>query len=231
MSDTQDTRSSMSMVTHRARSSKLCKTTTASAAAGNLAGYRYRFDEAMVPWVHWGEYFDKYGLKEPKTGNHIPHSFAWGHPELNFWQAISKSPQRLLDFNQSMNTLDEVLPVTGMYDFGWIAKADISEDRPLIVDVGGGKGQALKRIMAAYPEMPPKKLVLQDREAVIEEVTRANEAGFEEVKKMPHDFFQPNPVKGDACLPGLFCSSAFTRIANSDRGARLLHPTLYARLA
>lgn len=134
-------------------------------------------------------------------GNHIPHSFAWGHPDLDFWQAISKSPQRLLAFNQSMNTLDEVLPVTGMYDFGWIAKVETPEDRPLIVDVGGGKGQALKRIMAEFPEISPKRLVLQDRDEVIEEVIRTNEAGFEEVTKIPHDFFQPNPVKGKTPFP------------------------------
>jgi hypothetical protein len=150
----------------------------------------------MVPWVHWSEFFDKYGLKEPKAGNHNPHSFAWGHADLNFWQVISMSPQRLTDFNQSMNTLDEVLPVTGMYDFGWIAKAEGPEDRPLIVDVGGGKGQALKRIMAAFPEIPAKRLVLQDREDVIDEVVKTDEASFRDVQKVPHDFFKPNPVKG-----------------------------------
>lgn len=151
----------------------------------------------MVPWVHWSEYFDKYGLKEPKERNHVPHSFGWGHPELDFWQVISKYPQRLVDFNQSMNTLDEVLPVTGMYDFSWIAQTQGPEDRPLIVDVGGGKGQALKRIMGAYPQIPAKRLVLQDRDDVIEEVVRVNEADFEDVQKMPHDFFKPNPVKGN----------------------------------
>ncbi|KIW32316.1 uncharacterized protein PV07_03870 [Cladophialophora immunda] len=167
--------------------------------SGNAQGvfFQIMFDEAMVPWVQWPQFFTKYGLKEPKLGNHNPHSFAWGDPEKNFWEVISKDSKRLVDFNQSMNTLDEVLPVTGMYDFSWIAKnTEGPEDRPLIVDVGGGKGQALKRIMAAFPEIPAKRLVLQDRAPVIEEVIQANEPGFEEVKKIPHDFFQPNPVKG-----------------------------------
>lgn len=153
----------------------------------------------MVPWAQWPQFFDKYGLKEPKLGNHNPHCFAWGDPEKNFWEVISKYPERLVDFNQSMNTLDEVLPVTGMYDFGWIAKAEGPEDRPLIVDVGGGKGQALKRIMAAFPEIPAQRLVLEDRAAVIDEVIKADEPGFAEVKKIPHDFYNPNPVKGELC--------------------------------
>ncbi|ETN38171.1 uncharacterized protein HMPREF1541_06202 [Cyphellophora europaea CBS 101466] len=163
---------------------------------GNPQGvfFQIMFDEAMVPWVHWGDYFDTYGLKEPKMGNHVPHSFAWGHADLNFWQVISKSPQRLVDFNQSMNTLDEVLPVTGMYDFGWIAKAEGPEDRPLIVDVGGGKGQALKRIMAAFPEIPSKRMVLQDREDVIQEVIDAHEAGalVYYIRRCMHDWHDEN---------------------------------------
>lgn len=167
----------------------------------------------MVPWSQWPQFFDKYGLKEPKLGNYNPHSFAWGDEHLNFWEVISKYPERQSDFNRSMNTLDEVLPVTGMYDFSWIAKVEGPEDRPLIVDVGGGKGQALKRILAAFPEIPAKRLVLQDRQVVIDEVNQINEPGFEEVTKIPHDFFQPNPVKGET--PWFFCPSRLLHITDS----------------
>ncbi|OAP63925.1 hypothetical protein AYL99_03152 [Fonsecaea erecta] len=165
--------------------------------SGNAQGvfFQIMFDEAMVPWVQWPQFFAKYGLKEPKLGNHNPHSFAWGDPDKNFWEVISKDPERLVDFNQSMNTLDEVLPVTGMYDFSWIAKnTEGPEDRPLIVDVGGGKGQALKRIMAAFPEIPAKRLVLQDRAPVIEEVIQANEPGalVYYIRRCMHDWSDEN---------------------------------------
>jgi hypothetical protein len=131
-------------------------------------------------------------------GNFNPHSFGWGHEDKNFWEITSMDQERLVDFNQSMNTLDEVLPVTGMYDFSWIAKAsEGGPDRPLIVDVGGGKGQALKRIMAAFPEIPAKRLILQDRPDVIEDAKAMTDfPGFEDVIKMPHNFFDPEPVKG-----------------------------------
>ncbi|OAL18498.1 hypothetical protein AYO20_11745 [Fonsecaea nubica] len=165
--------------------------------SGNAQGvfFQIMFDEAMVPWAQWPQFFAKYGLKEPKLGNHNPHSFAWGDPDKNFWEVISKDPERLVDFNQSMNTLDEVLPVTGMYDFSWIAKnTEDPEDRPLIVDVGGGKGQALKRIMAAFPEIPAKRLVLQDRAPVIQEVIQANEPGalVYYIRRCMHDWSDTN---------------------------------------
>ncbi len=60
--------------------------------------------------------------------------------------------------------------------------------------------------MAAFPEIPAKRLVLEDRAPVIEEVIQANEPGFEEVKKIPHDFFKPNPVKGETHPFSLFTS-------------------------
>lgn len=152
----------------------------------------------MVPYVHWPAYFRKYGYKEPKLGNYNPHAFGWGHEDKNFWDIISMDPKRVKDFNQSMNTLDEVLPVTGMYDFSWIAAhAERGPaERPLIVDVGGGKGQALKRIMAAYPKIPASRLVLQDREDVIAEAETLNEPELHGVKKMAHNFFHKQPVKG-----------------------------------
>jgi len=153
----------------------------------------------MVPWAQWPQYFKAYDYKEPSSGNHNPHAFAWGHPELNFWEIISLDHERLVDFNQSMNTLDEVLPVTGMYDFSWIGENTTGgDDRPLIVDVGGGKGQALKRIMAAFPGIKAKasRLVLEDRPDVVSDPSAVNDPALAGVKRIPHDFFQPQPVKG-----------------------------------
>ena len=150
----------------------------------------------MIPYTHWPAYFARYGLKEPRQGNHIPHSFARGDPTLNFWEAVSRDPERLLDMNAGMITLDEVLPVIGMYDPSWIGTISTPADCALIVDVGGGKGQALKRIMAAHPAIPAERLVLQDRSDVIDEVLGTNEPELQQVIKIKHDFFQPNPTKG-----------------------------------
>lgn len=153
----------------------------------------------MVPYTRWPAYFEKFGLKEPRTGNYVPSSFAWGCEEKNFWDMISQFPKREKTFNQSMATLDLVLPVTGMYDYSWIgeyAENGADKERTLIVDVGSGKGQALKRIMGAVPKIPGSRLVMQDRPIVIEEVEQSNDKGLEGVKKMPHDFFQEQPVKG-----------------------------------
>lgn len=103
-----------------------------------------------------------------------------------------------------MATLDEVLPVVGMYDFSWIGKKEWPGDKALIVDVGGGKGQALKRIMDAFPEIENKadRLVLEDRPDVIEDAERtADHQAFGKVKKVVHDFFHEQPIKGTIDMP------------------------------
>lgn len=150
----------------------------------------------MIPYTKFSDYFRTYGRKEPLEPTHQPHGFGWGVPEKNFWDAVEG--QRLLDFNVSMQTLDQMLPVIGIYPFEWIAQnADkVSSDAPLIVDVGGGKGQVLAQIRRSVPEIPAKRLVLQDREVTIEDAEASRPPELEGAKFIAHDFFKPQPVKG-----------------------------------
>ncbi|EHA19292.1 hypothetical protein ASPNIDRAFT_178484, partial [Aspergillus niger ATCC 1015] len=71
-----------------------------------------------------------------------------------------------------------------------------------IVDVGGGKGQALKEILGAYPGIRSEQCVLFDvddviREAVAEAERDDNET-WRTVRKIPGSFFSEQPVKGAA---------------------------------
>lgn len=67
----------------------------------------------------------------------------------------------------------------------------------LVVDVGGGKGRDLKAFHQKFPTLPGQ-LVLQDRASVLddEEVKGLDE----KIEVMEHDFFTPQPIKGDLSL-------------------------------
>ena len=160
----------------------------------------------MIAYTQWPAYFQKFGLKEPREGNYVPSTFAWGCEDKTFWEMINGYPKRLKAFNQSMATLDEVLPVTGMYDFSWISAHAKTGDtsRPLIVDVCSGKVQALKRIMESCQELTASRLVMQDRPVVIDEVEKSKDPMLLDVKKMPHDFFAAQPVQGRKPSPSRF---------------------------
>jgi len=91
------------------------------------------------------------------------------------------------------------MPIAGIYDFGWVvalAESDLSSDRPVFVDVGGGKGQAIKAITKEFPGLPTHRCVLQDRPEVIKSVEALAEPEIKTVQKMAIDFHKEQPVKG-----------------------------------
>jgi hypothetical protein len=146
-------------------------------------------DEAWIPYGYHGAYFDKYGRKEPTTQDHTPYSFGFQNPSKKVWEIMNKDPQR-------MNTLEHHLPVTGMYDFSWVVKKWEEEpERVLFVDVGGGKGQAIKAITKEFP-IPLSKCVLQDRPEVVEGVKELDAPDLRGAKLMSHNFHETQPVKG-----------------------------------
>ena len=61
----------------------------------------------------------------------------------------------------------------------------------LLVDVGGNTGNDIANFQSRHPQAPGR-LVLQDRAEQLERGTTLDSA----IQKMPHDFFQEQPVKG-----------------------------------
>lgn len=67
---------------------------------------------------------------------------------------------------------------------------DVSDSEVVIVDVGGGKGQALEEIRKAHPGLKGR-FVLQNLKGTVPE--KVETAGIEIIE---HNFFKPQPVKG-----------------------------------
>lgn len=64
-------------------------------------------------------------------------------------------------------------------------------DRALVVDMGGGKGHDLTKFSAAHPDVPKGSLILQDLPDILKDVKP-----IDTILVQPHDFFQPQPIKG-----------------------------------
>lgn len=67
---------------------------------------------------------------------------------------------------------------------------DAARDGPIFVDIGGGIGQDSDKFVQAFPECSGR-IILQDQAHVVERATVGPD-----VKIMGHDFFMPQPVKG-----------------------------------
>ena len=140
-------------------------------------------------------------------------------------------PERVCPFNNQMN--DRVTGLSSWDDTQLrplekkLGEEVGDKDVPvpvLIVDVGGGKGRDLKAFHEKYPTLPGQ-LVLQDRASVLDD---AEVKGLDDkIKVMEHDFFTPQPIKGDLShspIPG----DASPRLTEST-GARAyyLHSVLH----
>lgn len=72
-----------------------------------------------------------------------------------------------------------------------------ADDKPVLVDIGGGTGHELIHLATHYPELRGK-LVIQDMPVVVQGITSLP-SGIEAVE---HDFFAPQPVRGvEGVLP------------------------------
>lgn len=170
--------------------------------------FSHLFENCLLPVAHWPEYFGVHGLAEPKKANVTPWGLSWGHPDKTNYEVFALFPEKALPFNASMKVGVADMPITGMYDFSWIGRyaaeggsSSIGDDnnknsRTLLVDVGGGMGQALKAILAENPDIPAERCALQDRPETIEEVEKEADPALAKVQKFGASFHGEEPVKG-----------------------------------
>ena len=150
--------------------------------------------------------------QNPTDYNHS--AFQYGHcTSLGFWEYLADDPERAKVFNngmQSLSTIGDGKTSAGSYPFDQeLATKDISETDVAIVDVGGGRGQALMAIKDTFPTLQGK-FVLQDVPSVIGDAKAQGLPSF--IEPVATSFFDPQPVKGKqipSLLRHLCCSFDF----------------------
>lgn len=142
-------------------------------------------------------YFDKYGLKEPTGRYGSIFAYALGDPDLTVWEHLNRDQERMANFMTSMVAMAQQMPVTGSYDFSWVAaKATESSERTLVVDVGGGKGHALDVICKATPGVPTGRCAVEDLPEVVDAAKKEAKEALAEAQFVPMDFHSEQPIKG-----------------------------------
>lgn len=114
------------------------------------------------------------------------------------FDVLAKKPEVAAALQQSLAMSFKANPVVRFYDYGKLALPANEKDsgRKVLVDVGGGHGQAVSAILTTHPELATRRdhpFVLQDREEVLAAITDPLPAA---VKTQVHDFFKPQSVKG-----------------------------------
>ncbi|KAJ5803372.1 uncharacterized protein N7503_005822 [Penicillium pulvis] len=135
------------------------------------------------------EYFRTKGWESPIDAFDGPFQFAIESP--HYFEFLSSNPYYQQAFNTTM-TMSFRRRGKDWFDVFPVAnRLRVPGDSdPLLVDIGGGQGEDLKKFKAQFPTIPGK-LFLQDLPAVAQGVQDLP-AGIE---VQDHDFFQVQPVK------------------------------------
>ncbi len=141
-------------------------------------------------------YFNQYGLKEPDGQLDTIYAFACGDPKLTVFQHMARNPERAANFMLSMSAVGQGLTVAGSYNFGWAVEEVAKSDRVLLVDIGAGRGDAVKAICEANPCLPVERCVVEDVAQVVEEASKTDDPVLCKAQYVGMDYHKSQPIKG-----------------------------------
>ena len=189
----------------------------------DMALKAYRWDFVINAAIKAPQFLREVGHRSPSEPTDGLVQYAH-HTKLNAFNLLFSQPNLLRNFNQFMgNTMG-----ARHYWVDWypVEERLLNGSRPdgaaLLVDVGGGKGHDLQAFYTKYPRQTG--LVLQDQPHALDKITA--ESLDPSVKRMVHDFFKEQPIKGSLQT----CTTVLTRgSANEHTGARayFLHHILH----
>lgn len=138
-------------------------------------------------------YLAKISYQEPTDVNVNNHTDS--DPDgLTFFGRLQKTPACMEAFTGHMEAWTSwKTPWTKVYDTARLLEgADLNKGSLFVVDVGGNTGIDITHVLNKHPELPAGSLVLQDLPKII-----ANAQVDNKITAVAHDFFLPQPAKGE----------------------------------
>lgn len=158
-------------------------------------------DNVGVTMMNLNSYYRGHGYKSPADINNTPTVFARGLKDIGYFEWLTSLPEMYTIFNKAMafHSLTGVDGIATSYPWN---KLQPGPDGTIVVDVGGGKGHAVKEIIKHHPDISGHA-VLQDLENVLADGTLVSP---ESVKTISYNFLeQEQPVKGAAAYMFRHC--------------------------
>ncbi|KAI0408341.1 putative O-methyltransferase [Xylaria palmicola] len=143
--------------------------------------------------INLPSFLEKTGYKEPQDVKSTNYS-DWCPGNLDFFGKCVADPPYQDSFSGFMTAWGRhKVPWPQFYDTSSLVDgADLSNGGVLCVDIGGHHGIDITRLLDKHPDIPAGSLVLQD----LPEVLAGAKDLHGKIRAMPHDLFQPQPVKG-----------------------------------
>ncbi|KAF4495588.1 O-methyltransferase B [Fusarium agapanthi] len=156
------------------------------------------YDEWFKHMHNFDDYLVSKGkYEEPQDPLYNPYTAYWKQEGTPVWSIMMQNPERFQAFQTGMAGIDVAIPVTGHFDFSTLKNDSPGTGNTTIelVDVGGGEGTVLNKILEAHPELSPRSCMLQERPEVIQ-LAKSKKTLPDDVQLVEHDFMTEQPVKG-----------------------------------
>ena len=158
--------------------------------------FKQRYDLVGLGVYNMPEFLESTHHRNPT--NYHSGAFQYGHKtELGIFEYMKEDPERVKSFDSAMQSLamiDDAGRSVGSFPFDKeLNPEEIRDSYVVVVDVGGGRGQALEAIHEVFPSLRGR-MVLQDVPEVIEDAKASGLPSF--IEPMAASFFEPQPVQG-----------------------------------
>lgn len=119
------------------------------------------------------------------------------------WEMFAQHPGLVETFQANMEALTDMrFDWTQIYDTRELLRGfDFDKERKntLFVDVGGGKGTDINRLLKKHPDIPAGCIILQEQPGVVAAVKAVGTVS-DKVVCQSYDFFEEQPVMGECSL-------------------------------
>jgi hypothetical protein len=150
-------------------------------------------------WWKVSDYLKTHSAEEAQDATKVPYVWAQGKEGMTYYEAIEEDPVVSDTWHKGMIMIETTTqPISGMFPFDSMkAAVEAEPERAFVVDVGGGRGNALVSIMkecggGSSSSYGGAKMILQDMAEVLEGKDPVRVDG---VQNMPHNFYDIQPVK------------------------------------
>ncbi|KAK5654304.1 hypothetical protein OQA88_7482 [Cercophora sp. LCS_1] len=126
---------------------------------------------------------------EPSNPLFNPYTTYFNKPGTPVWEIMASNLTVMSNLQKGMTGIDVAIPPVDHFDFSLLAKGEGLQ----LVDVGGGNGSVLNKILEAHKELDPGRCVVQERKEVVELAKGIVKAG---VRVEEGDFTGVQGIKG-----------------------------------
>ncbi|KAL1966237.1 hypothetical protein VTN77DRAFT_4789 [Rasamsonia byssochlamydoides] len=157
--------------------------------------FKVLVDEYQPAKLRFHEFFKLNGWVNPIQDNNSPYTFAHRTGGKNMWEFMGQFPERMKSFNYAMQVQSSAASwAVALYPFKEVlSQFKTTEDTPLVVDIGGGKGHILRQIKELSGGAVKGRFILQERQEVLDVISEDELPGIE---RQEYNFFTPQPLKG-----------------------------------